>query len=297
MANFGKRSTAEDVTEGADLAGKTALVTGINSGIGEEAGRVLSMRGARVIGTARTLEKAETACGTFSGETIAVECELSDPASVAGAIRRVSEAVDRIDILIGNAGIMALPKLETVNGMELQFATNHLGHYQLVTGLLDRMGQGSRIVLVSSSAHFQAPSVGIDFDNIDGSSSYSAFRAYGQSKLANVLFANELARRLKDRNVTANSLHPGVIQTNLGRHMNPLIGIAFGIFGFWAFKTIAQGAATTCYVAAHSDNENVTGKYFADCKQVPALAISGSEELAGRLWEYSEDRVQALTAS
>jgi NAD(P)-dependent dehydrogenase (short-subunit alcohol dehydrogenase family) len=296
MSKFGKRSSAEDVTSGLDLSGKTAVVTGINSGIGLETGRVLSMRGAQVVGTARTIEKAEAACAGFSGKTIAIECELSDPASVAGAIARIGESVDRIDMLIANAGIMALPTLETVNGMELQFATNHLGHFQLVTGLLDKLEQGARIVMVSSSAHKQAPSGGIDFENLDGSKSYSAFRAYGRSKLANVLFANELSRRLSDRGITANSLHPGVIQTNLGRHMNPLIGMAFGIFGFWALKNVAQGAATTCYVAVHPDNEKVTGKYFSDCSQSRPLAISQSEELGKELWNFSDARVQELNS-
>ena len=150
--------------------------------------------------------------------------------------------------------------------------------------------------MVSSSAHKQAPNGGIDFDNLDGSKSYSAFRAYGRSKLANVLFANELSRRLSDQGITANSLHPGVIQTNLGRHMNPLIGMAFGIFGFWAIKNVAQGAATTCYVAAHPDNEKVTGKYFSDCSQSRPLAISQSKELAKELWQFSDARVQELSS-
>ena len=118
-------------------------------------------------------------------------------------------------------------------------------------------------------------------------------RAYGQSKIANVLFANELARRLKNDGVTANALHPGVIATNLGRHMNPLLGVVFGVFGFWMMKSVAQGAATSCYVATHPDNDDVTGKYFADCRIAPASETSQSIALAEQLWQTSEALIQS----
>ena len=295
MANFGKRSTAEQVTEGLDLSGKTALITGVNSGIGEETARVLAMRGAKIIGAARTLEKAEAVCKNFSGEAIPVACELSEPASVSAAIDAIKSQVSGIDMLIANAGIMALPKLEKANGIELQFMTNHLGHFQLVTGLLDCLPTGARIVMVSSAGHNFAPKVGIDFDNLDGSQSYSAMRAYGRSKLANVLFANELARRLRDKGVMANSLHPGAINTNLGRYMNPLLTGTLTKLIAWMMKSIPQGAATSCYVAAHPGLDGVSGKYFADCQEGKMSQSARSEALAQRLWEYSEQTVAALT--
>lgn len=298
MAKFNKRSSAEQVTDGIDLSGKVALVTGINSGIGKETARVLALRGARVFGTARTLDKAIDACRDLTGDLVAIECELTDPASVNAAVENIKSDVDSIDILIANAGVMALPKLEIVNGLEKQFATNHMGHFTLITGLLDQIkaADSARVVIVSSAAHMQAPVQGIEFDNLDGQKGYSGWKAYGQSKLANILFANELARRLNDSGVTVNSLHPGVIATNLGRHMNPLIGLAFGLFGFWMMKNVGQGAATSCYLAVHPDLAGITGKYYSDLQQKEPHKLSQSEELADRLWKTSEALVAASLA-
>ena len=214
-AEFGKRSTAEDVTRGVDLTGKIALVTGVNSGIGAETLRVLALRRAHVVGTARTQAKAEAGCAVASGSTTPLACELTDLESVRACVAAIKGQFDQLDIIVANAGIMALPELQLVRGVEAQFATNHLGHFLLVTSLLDHLAQGARIVMVSSSAHRGAPKGGIDFDNLSGSKGYSALRTYGRSKLANVLFANSLARRLEGR-ATVNSLHPGVIATNLG---------------------------------------------------------------------------------
>lgn len=291
MAKFNKRSSAEQVTDGIDLSGKVALVTGFNSGIGNETARVLALRGARVFGTARTLDKANEACSALTGDLVAIECELTDPASVRAAVESIGSKTDSIDILVANAGVMALPKLELANGLEKQFATNHMGHFTLITGLLSQLkaADSARVVIVSSAAHMQAPAEGIEFDNLDGHKSYSGWKAYGQSKLANVLFANELARRLKETGVTVNSLHPGLIATNLGRHMNPLIGLAFGLFGFLMMKNVGQGAATSCYLAVHPDLAGITGKYFSDCQETAPHKLSQSEELASRLWMKSEE--------
>ncbi len=299
MAKFNKRSSAEQVTDGIDLSGKVALVTGINSGIGNETARVLALRGARVFGTARTLDKANEACGALAGDLVAIECELTDPASVKSAVESIRSNTDSIDILVANAGVMALPKLELANGLEKQFATNHMGHFTLITGLLSQIkaADSARVVIVSSAAHMQAPAEGIEFDNLDGHKSYSGWKAYGQSKLANILFANELARRLKETGVTVNSLHPGVIATNLGRHMNPLIGLAFGLFGFWMMKNVAQGAATSCYLAVHPDLAGITGKYYSDCQQTAPHELSQSEDLADRLWKESAALVTASQAA
>ena len=288
---FGKRSTAEDVTEGVDLTGKVALVTGVNSGIGTETLRVLALRGAHVIGTARTLEKAQAGCAAAAdGQTTPLACELTDLDSVRACVDAVRERVGGIDILVANAGIMALPKLELVRGLEAQFATNHLGHFLLVTSLLDHLNDGARVVIVSSSAHQGAPKAGIDFDNLSGAKGYSAFRAYGQSKLANVLFANSLAKRLAGR-ATANSLHPGVIGTGLGRHMSPWVTGFFALFMWAAAKSIPQGAATSCLLAASPTVEGVTGEYFADCQPAKTSQLAKDEALAEQLWEVSEKLV------
>ena len=287
LGEFGKRSTAEDVTAGVDLSGKVALVTGVNSGIGTETLRVLAKRGAHVIGTARTLAKAEEGCAQAAGDTTPLECELTDLDSVRRCAATIAEGFEKVDIIVANAGIMALPKLEQVRGVEAQFATNHLGHFLLVTSLLDRLGEDARIVIVSSDAHRMTPKGGIDFDNLSGDNGYSALRAYGQSKLANVLFANSLAKRLGDR-ATANSLHPGVIGTNLGRHMNPWIARIMGIFMSRLAKTIPQGAATSCLLAANPALAGVTGQYFSDCQPAKPNPLAADAQLAERLWQVSE---------
>ena len=288
-----KRSTAEAITEGIDLSGKTALVTGVNSGIGTETMRVLALRGARVLGTARTLDKAQTACADLPGELTPLACELTDLDSVRGCIDAVHQHTDRLDILIANAGIMALPKLEQVRDLEMQFATNHVGHFLLVTGLMDLLANAdrARVVMVSSDGHRAAPKDGIEFDNLSGGRNYGALRAYGQSKLANILFANELGRRLPDGG-TANSLHPGVIQTNLGRHINPIVASVLGLFFVFFSKTVPQGAATSCYVATHPELEGISGRYFSDCDVKTPSAIASNEALATRLWEVSEELVR-----
>jgi WW domain-containing oxidoreductase len=163
---FGYGSTAEQVTEGLELAGQTILVTGCNSGIGQEACRVLAMRGALVLGTARTREKAAAACATFPGKAIGYSCELSDPSSVRGCVAAVKADGHRLDAIICNAGIMMLPKLEKSHGYELQFFTNYIGHFMLVTGLLDQLKDEGRVVMLSSEGHRRAPVGGIEFDNL-----------------------------------------------------------------------------------------------------------------------------------
>lgn len=287
-SGFGYGTTAEQVTEGLDLAGKTILVTGCNSGLGFEAMRVLALRGARVVGTARTLEKAQEACAKVQGATVPLSCELSDPASVRGCVEAVKQQGLTLDAIICNAGIMALPQLEKAHGYELQFFTNHIGHFILVTGLLERLSATGRVVMLSSGAHNAAPKGGIAFDNLDGSKGYSSWRNYGQSKLANLLFAKELARRFAGTQRTANAVHPGVIQTNLGRHMSPLLAALFGLTGKLWLKSVPQGAATEVFVATHPSLAGVSGQYFADCNVAKCRADADDPALAKRLWEVSE---------
>ena len=290
-SGFGFNSSAEDVTEGVDLSGKTVLITGVNSGLGQETMRVLAKRGAHIIGLARELAKAEQACEALGDQTTPVACELSDLDSVRAATDQVAASGKPIDILICNAGIMALPKLRQARGIELQFATNHLGHFLLVNGLLDSLSDSARIVCLSSNAHFMAPEEGIQFDNLSGVRDYDGLKAYGQSKLANILFAKELTRRLQGNDVTANAVHPGVILTNLGRHMkiSTMLGMATGILR--QFKNVHQGAATTCYVAAHPDTQGVSGEYFADCNVDVSLPHANDVAMAQRLWRVSEELV------
>ena len=285
---FGRESTAEEVTAGLDLTGMIAVVTGCNSGLGYETMRVLALRGAHVIGTARTAEKAAKACASVEGQTTPVVLELSDFGSVGACAGTINGMGRPIDMLICNAGIMALPELELVYGLERQFVVNHLGHFLLVNQLLESVSKArqGRVVMVSSRAHRMAPASGIDFDNLDGSVSYTPWEAYGRSKLANGLFAAELARRVSGTTVTANSLHPGVIKTNLARHLDRVIDEdRFD-------KSIPQGAATQCYVAAHPIPAAISGEYFVDCNPARASDLMYDEALAAKLWAVSEELIR-----
>ena len=293
-SGFGYGSTAEQVTAGLSLRGKTVLVTGCNSGLGQEAMRVLTLRGARVVGTARTLDKARAACGAVGGDTVPLACELSDPRSVRACVEAVKRAGLRLDVLVCNAGIMALPKLAQAHGVELQLFTNHLGHFMLVTGLLDQLVDDGRVVMLSSGAHAMAPREGIEFDNLSGEKGYLPWRAYGQSKMANLLFAKELARRLAGTGKSANAVHPGVIKTNLSRHMNPMAQLAYALAGPLALKSVAQGAATEVFVAAHPSVATTSGRYFADCNLARPRRDAEDPALAARLWEVSERIVASL---
>ena len=290
-SGFGYGSTAADVTEGLDLSGKTYLVTGSNSGLGLETMRVLALRGAHVIAAARTEAKAASAIAALGVDATPVACELSEPGSVRACVEAV-KALDRpLDGIVANAGIMALPTLEQRFGYELQFFTNHVGHFILVTGLLGSLGDRGRVVILSSSAHQTAPrDVGIEFDNLSGERDYAPWKAYGQSKLANLLFAHQLATRLP-AGQTANAVHPGVINTNLGRHMNKLLMIPFALMGPLALKTIPQGAATQTYVATHPSLAAVSGEYFADVNVAKSTRHGRDMALAEKLWAVTEDIV------
>ena len=293
---FGYGSTAEDVTKGLSLAGKTILITGCNSGLGLEAMRVLASRGTEVVGTARTKAKADDAARSVGGKATGLACELADPSSVRACVAAIGQAGYRFDAIIANAGIMALPKLEKAFGYELQFFTNHIGHFMLVTGLLGSLAPDGRVVMLSSAAHQAAPSGGIAFDNLDGAKGYSPWTFYGQSKMANLLFAKELARRFKGSKQTAYAVHPGVIRTNLSRNMNPVMQGLFNSIGGLFTKTIAEGAATETFCAANPAAIPFTGEYLADCNVAKCRAEGNDPALAKKLWERSEAIVAGLPA-
>lgn len=288
---FGRDSTAEEVTDGVDLTGLTAVVTGANSGLGYETMRVLAMRGAHVIGTGRTAEKAETACASIDGMATPVVLELTSPESCASCAAEIRAMDVPIDMLILNAGIMALPELQQVDGIERHFYVNHLGHFAFANPLIGQVkaADHGRVVVLSSLGHLWAPEGGIEFDNLAGEGEYDANRLYGQSKLANGLYAFELARRLQGTNATANAVHPGIINTNLGRHMDEWKQTVAGLFGWVFMKSVEAGAATQCYVAANPAVAELSGFYFADCNPVVPDPKMEDAELAARLWEVSED--------
>jgi NAD(P)-dependent dehydrogenase (short-subunit alcohol dehydrogenase family) len=288
---FDGDSTAEDVTAGLDLSGMTFAITGANSGLGYETMRVLALRGAHVIGIARTREKARDACSGIAGKTTPEYLDLAEWDSVAACAARIKGMGIPLDGLITNAGIMALPELELVNGVEKQFAVNHLGHFILINQLQETVlaAPQGRFVMLSSKAHGAAKN-GIEFDNLDGSRHYDAWEAYGVSKLANALCARELAARISHTDATSNSVHPGVIATNLGKHLPGWQRTALKYFGWLFMKTIPEGAATTCYVATSPELVGVRGFYFADCQvnegDTPYVY---DDAMAAKLWQVSEE--------
>jgi NAD(P)-dependent dehydrogenase (short-subunit alcohol dehydrogenase family) len=295
QSDFHEDSTAEEVTAGLDLSGKLALVTGCNSGIGFETMRVLALRGAHVIGTGRTLKKAQTACSKVIGLTTPVALELSDFDSIVACADAIRSFDVPLDMLICNAGMRGT-ELEQVDGIEKHFFVNHLGHFLLVNRLIDRMyyaDQGRVVVVGSRQAYLNAPEAGIEFDNISGEADYDSSEAYGHSKLANRLFSLELARLLKGSRITSNCLHPGLIDTNITREMSGPIRGAWSVLTSVKGKTIAQGAATSCYVATSPLLGATSGAYFEDCN---AVVVSGDHhlddaEMASRLWLLSESLV------
>jgi len=287
---FDVNSTAEEVTRGLDLSGKTVLITGVTSGIGLETMRVLAIRGAHVVGTGRTLERARAACASVVGRTTPMMLELTDYPSVVACAESVRALGTPLDALICNAGVMALPELEQVEGIEKQFATNHLGHFLLTAHLIDRVQEASqgRVVVVSSHAMGGADPAGIEWDNLSGARDYQPGRAYGQSKLANALFALELSRRLEGTRATANALHPGLVDTRLFRHFSwSLFGGYRGLFPKHK-STVEQGAATSCYVATAPALAGVSGHFFAACNPEVPDPRALDREAAARLWAVSE---------
>ena len=287
QSSFNSRSTAEDVTQGIDLSAITVLLTGSNSGLGFETMRVLAKHGAHVIAAARDLKTAQQACSRVDGKTTPLACDLSDLQSVQQAIASVIAAGWRVDRVIANAGIMMLPRLEQIQGLEKQFVVNYLGHFMLINGILGAVPRhaGARIVIVASRAHQRGPREGIEFENLSGEHGYGAMRAYGQTNVARILFARALARRLSADGITVNSLHPGVIgSTSIARHLNPLLAMGIRLFS----KTIAQGAATQCYLAANPEVAGVTGQYFSDCRIAQPSRIAQDDQLGERLWAVSE---------
>ncbi|KAF7148969.1 hypothetical protein RHSIM_Rhsim03G0188500 [Rhododendron simsii] len=304
-SGFSYSSTAEEVTEGIDGSGLTAIVTGASSGIGTETTRILALRGVHVVMGVRNMEagkgvKEAIAKEIPAAKIDAIELDLSSMASVRKFASEFNSSHLPLNLLINNAGIMATPFMLSKDNIELQFATNHIGHFLLTNLLLDTMKKTSvkmkkegRIVNVSSMAHKYTYREGIRFDKINDQAGYSSVLAYGQSKLANVLHANELSRRLKEdgAEITANSLHPGPVTTNLFRHLSFVEGLVSKL-GSYVLKNVQQGAATTCYVALHPQVKGITGEYFADSNLAKASKHGTDVNLAKKLWDFSMNLVK-----
>jgi NAD(P)-dependent dehydrogenase (short-subunit alcohol dehydrogenase family) len=281
---FGEFSTAEEVAAGIDLDGRRAVVTGASSGIGVETARTLASHGAEVTLAVRNTEAgekvaAEIRAGAPEARVDVRPLELGDRASIAAF---VDAWEGPLDLLVNNAGVMALPERTLVDGLEAQFATNHVGHAALTTGLHRALAvaEGARVVVVSSSAHLRCP---VLFDDLTFSFvPYDPFLAYGQSKTANVLFAVEANRRWADDGITVNALMPGGISTGLQRHvdMEALLRARRDAGASDVMKNTRQGASTSVLLAVSPLVEGVGGRYFEDCRE--ATVLSGRAESDGR---------------
>jgi NAD(P)-dependent dehydrogenase (short-subunit alcohol dehydrogenase family) len=295
---FGSESTAAEVVNGVDLTGKRAIVTGGSSGIGVETARALAATGAEVTLAVRNAEAgrsvAEDITATTGNADLRVsELDLAVPRSIAAL---VAGWTGPLDVLVNNAGVMAIPDLQlTPEGWELQFATNHLGHFALAVGLHDALvkaSAGARIVSLSSRGHLRSPVV---FEDINfASRPYEPLVAYGQSKTANVLFAVEASRRWADEGVTANAVHPGAVATtNLSRHLDPDELERIKAAGAYHYKSAEQGAATSVLVATSPELDGIGGRYFQDCNEAPVVDPATAEETGAGVAGYAVDPANA----
>jgi len=310
---FGAESTTDEVLEGVDLTGRRVLVTGVSSGLGVETVRALCAHGAQVVGAARDLGKAHAATEHVRTQASGSGLELVklDLASLA-SVRACADALVGIgrpfDLVVANAGVMACPKGTTADGFETQFGTNHLGHFVLVNRIVSLLKPGSRLVNLSSAGHRFS-----DIDLVDPNferTAYTEFGAYGRSKTANVLFAVEFDRRHRENGVRATAVHPGAIQTELGRYTTPAVTQqmiasinASQPAGAPAFKwkSIPQGAATSVWAGVVAAPDKVGGHYCEDCHVAEIVEDEGTRggvrpyaldpERAKALWAKSEDMV------
>jgi NAD(P)-dependent dehydrogenase (short-subunit alcohol dehydrogenase family) len=306
---FGATSTTDEVLEGVDLSGKRILVTGVSAGLGVETARTLAAHGAHVVGAARDLKKAEVAtkqvraAAAKRGALELVELDLASLASVRACADALVSAGKPFDLVIANAGVMACPKSFTSDGFETQFGTNHLGHFVLVNRVARLLKPGSRLVNLSSGGH-RYSDVDLDDPNFERTP-YAEFVAYGRSKTANILFTVEFDRRHKANGVRAAAVHPGVIRTELSRHMDPealtqmmeRINTASVASGgpTITYKTIPQGAATSVWSGVRAAADEVGGRYCEDCHV--AELVEGADIRSGvRAYALDPDRAKALWA-
>ena len=307
MSSFSRESTAEEVVSGLDLSGQVIIITGTTSGLGEESARVLAARGAQVAMLARdpqmNLEAADRIRSSVPNAELSIhQVDLANLASVVRFTAEATDEFDRIDVLMNNAGVMCCPFARTADGFEMQFGTNHLGHFALTARLLPllRQAEKPRVVTLSSGGH-RISDVDLEDPNFENTP-YDPWLSYGRSKSANVHFAAELARRFGDQMLSV-SVHPGAIPTNLGRHMTKemLEGMrarakASSPSGQGLqMKSLESGAATQVWAASAPEVADNNGKYLADCSVAePGLGEIGyaphiyNPATESALWELSE---------
>ena len=307
MTRFGSTSTTDDVLEGVDLTDLKVLITGASSGLGVETARAVAAHGAQVFGVVRDVEKGRRNLDEVGATGVELyEADLASLDSVRSFTDKfLADGHDRIDVLIANAGIMACPQGKTADGFELQFGTNHLGHFVLVNRLAGTLVAGSpaRVVMLSSSGH-SFGDVDLEDPGFDNGG-YEEWLAYGRAKTANVLFAVELDRRMRDRGVRATAVHPGGIMTDLGRHLtdDSLKALATARAGRKQaeWKSVPQGAATSVWAGFVADASDVGGVYCEDCAVSPVvgelteppgvMAYALDPQTARALWTRSEEMV------
>jgi NAD(P)-dependent dehydrogenase (short-subunit alcohol dehydrogenase family) len=286
------------------MDGRTVVITGANSGVGKATAVALAAAGARTVITARNESRGRSALADIKSASGSdrVELEvfdLADLASVRRGAAQILDRCDRIDVLVNNAGLVLSERTETVDGIETTFAVNHLGPFLLTRLLTDRLvaSAPARVVNVASIAHRSARR-GLDFDDLQARGRYSAMSVYARSKLANVLFTAELARRLAGQGVTANSLHPGTVATGYARDGDASGILAFGIKVIKPFiLTPEKGAKTSVYLASSPEVAGVTGRYFVKCRARKPSAAARDEAAAARLWSVSEELVDRTATS
>ncbi|MCR4642492.1 MAG: SDR family oxidoreductase [Lachnospiraceae bacterium] len=274
------------------MEGKVAIVTGANSGMGLATAAALSDAGAKVIMLCRNEERGKEALAKLKEkeerQLELILCDLGDYDSIRGFARTVKAKYKKIDILVNNAGFISLDRQETREGLERQFGINHIGHFLLTMLLLKNMGEGSRIVNVASGAH----KVGrIHFEDINLKKHYNVITAYSQSKLANVLFTRELARRVAKRGITVNCCHPGAVATNIGIDRDT--GFGKTVTGLLKpfFQTPEEGARTAIFLAMDDSVKNVSGEYFYRCRIAKSSKRSKDMRLARNLFVLSKKLV------
>jgi len=288
----------------ADMTGKTVVITGGNSGIGQSTAVAVAGAGARVLITARDQSRADAAVEEIgrragNGSVERVLFDLSSLASVRAGAAELLDRCDRIDVLVNNAGVVLTDRRLTADGLESTFAVNHLGHFLLTDLLLDRIKSStpSRIVNVSSTAHRGARR-GLDFDDLQSEHGYRGMQVYSESKLANIYFTIELARRLAGTGVTVNCLHPGTVATGYGRDGDAKGFLSFGLKVIKPFiLTPDRGARTSVYLASSPEVADVTGEYFVRCRPARTTRVAKDQEAAVRLWEASEKLVAEHSAA
>lgn len=278
-----------------DISGKTVLVTGASSGIGLSACEALGKRGARLIMVGRNAEKTEAAAeavrAAAPGSDVAVElCDLASLEDIRALGRRLRGGLPHLDVLLNNAGAMHTTRKETADGFEMTYGVNHLGYFLPTLALLPllRAAPAARIVNVASDAH-RAGKVDLDDLQMDRRG-YSSWTAYGTSKLLNILFTTELARRLEGTAITANSLHPGVVRTGFAHNDAGWMSTVWRLFGVFQISP-SSGAETSVHLCADPAVDGVSGRYFAKCRQRKPSAAARRDDLALRLWEISAQQV------